>query len=1303
MSKIKGVSFDQYQRYWNAASIIRLFRTFQPLKILEVGANSHKNLSIFLPDEKILFLDKTIPDNADPDFVAGDATQLQFLNNDFDFVIALDVYEHIAEDQRRSFLSEAMRVASRGVLISAPFNFEKVVSAEIEMNDCWKHLTGDDHFWLKEHIDNGLPSLENTIDILREFSPFIGVFSHGNLELWQSLLKVVFCHDVVAGVEESAALIYEAYNELLCSKDFDENGYRNFIVVFKSENDYLRFNEYLSSCCVANVDPALLQLMATASNLLIETAHRYSLSRQSCIELSKKLNVISDEEANLIERLGVAHTAISEVNSRLEQEQLKNASMRSELDESRLENIQAKDQLEQFQEEILVLSKRSEKTIFFWSEFFSNKDGLVVRSFDQFQKWSALCVARAMRLVLPNMSPGLPLSSMLKKAFEFIKHNGFKAFIKKSYKKITHPVSAIPIAHECSDLDIRGYDEWYERFVQLDELKARMLAEQLEYKHKPHFIVIVRPSTIDGLVRYFDESLLSVRKQKYREFTVWIFCESSADYSAWSSVASSKGDGLNYCLGDKTSLLELIGGMCYQGVDVLCHDLRVGEYLNEDALLYLAIEAVNNHDADSIYSDFEVVSSLDGKREPFFLPDWNEEFFISYGHAIPSFFTRIRSLAEVQFVLTGSSYPGLLCMQIMLQSMRGLHIDVKHCSLPLVGLNTSDSVSNPEELLQQFFSASSTPVALRYSKISSVHVRYLSYCAEPLVSVIIPTKDKIEYLHACISGLLRKTAYKNIEIVIVDNASSRTRTLEYLNELSACGVAKILPYSGVFNYSAINNYAVTQCKGDILCFLNNDIEIIKSDWLGEMVSLAVLDDVGAVGAMLLYEDQTIQHAGVFSGLMGGAAHFLRKKQNQFWRANIRQEVSAVTGACLVMRRSIFDSVGGFNSENLPINFNDIDLCFKIRKKGKKIIYTPWAKLFHLESKSRGDTPPSGKEVNYLTTQWRETLHCDPFYSPNLSLNSCDYQLAWPPRTKNYFDFKISVSQRISDLDFYLDHDNFSRAKNVARATSREYGSDYGKVDGLSIVILNLNKPELIVPLVSRLKEIKAQYEAYVPGSLLQILIGDTGSSHPKVLKLYADEGIEVIKGLKYHFSKNNNDVAFGFAKCSKILFLNNDVIFADGFDLIARMMRALDGTNIGLVGALLYFEDKTIQHAGVDFFRDVHIRGLCYHPAARSALTPDAYPSEFEMPAVTGACLMISADDFLRVNGFCQEYEAECQDVDLCLMLKRLGKTSLVVNGGYSLHLENATRPKGEENWSDRRLFLRRWSSFIDAKILDYR
>lgn len=282
---------------------------------------------------------------------------------------------------------------------------------------------------------------------------------------------------------------------------------------------------------------------------------------------------------------------------------------------------------------------------------------------------------------------------------------------------------------------------------------------------------------------------------------------------------------------------------------------------------------------------------------------------------------------------------------------------------------------------------------------STYHVEY-EIEGTPLVSILIPNKDHIEDLDKALQSIFAKTTYPHYEIIVMENNSTEKETFAYYDALTAqhknvC----VVHYKGDFNYSAINNFGRASAKGDYLLLLNNDVEIINGTWLAEMLSLCAQPKVGIVGAQLLYPDDTVQHAGVVTGLGGYAGHshkYARRGGSGYmFRLSTVQNFSAVTAACLLVKASVYDAVGGLD-EAFKVAFNDVDFCLRVRNAGWRIVYTPYAQLYHYESKSRGvDTKGEAKkrfdgERARMKMRYGATLTSDPFYNPNLTLDREDF-------------------------------------------------------------------------------------------------------------------------------------------------------------------------------------------------------------------------------------------------------------------------------------------------------------------------
>lgn len=323
--------------------------------------------------------------------------------------------------------------------------------------------------------------------------------------------------------------------------------------------------------------------------------------------------------------------------------------------------------------------------------------------------------------------------------------------------------------------------------------------------------------------------------------------------------------------------------------------------------------------------------------------------------------------------------------------------------------------------VQAHLDRSGVAAAAQASRLGGVHVRYRVGRSPPLVSLIIPTRNGLALIEPCVGSLLARTTYPAFEVMIVDNGSDDAGTLAYLRQVTADARVRVVSDERPFNYSALNNAAARQCRGELLALVNNDIEVLSPDWLDEMVGHALRPEVGAVGARLWFPDGRLQHAGVVLGLGGVAGHphrlLARGAPGYLGRAQLTQEFSAITAACMVLRRAVFDEVGGFDEQHLAVDFNDIDLCLRIRRAGYRIVWTPHAELVHHESASRGQRRPVEQQARFereaatLHQRWGAQLHRDPYYNPNATLGGRDleFSLAAQPRvslTRPWYDLEV---------------------------------------------------------------------------------------------------------------------------------------------------------------------------------------------------------------------------------------------------------------------------------------------------------
>lgn len=426
-------------------------------------------------------------------------------------------------------------------------------------------------------------------------------------------------------------------------------------------------------------------------------------------------------------------------------------------------------------------------------------------------------------------------------------------------------------------------------------------------------------------------------------------------------------------------------------------DVADSRYFN--ATLAEAISSVDNS-TSIIYWDHDYLDDEQERVAPEFKPDWNPDYFAARDYISGCFCVRGRLLKQVDI----SQWPALDSYQqlLILLLCNGTspasiyHLDKLLQHLPLTSKpTTTTQVTRQRALLSQWLQQQDNiPVSIASAVEMAVNKINYELTEWPHVTLIVPTRDGLNITRNCIDSVLNKTNYPHYEILIVDNQSSDPETLNWFEQIQHHPKVQILRYDAPFNYSAINNFAAQRSNTELLCFLNNDTEVINPGWLREMAQHAARPSIGCVGAKLYFPDNTIQHAGVVMGIWGLAGHshkfYHRYADGNSQRLNCVQNYSAVTAACLVLKKRVFEQVGGFNEKDLTVAFNDVDLCLKVQQHGFRNLWTPYAELYHYESKSRGkDTTPEKRareqqEITYMQQRWSDIIAHDPAYNANLT-------------------------------------------------------------------------------------------------------------------------------------------------------------------------------------------------------------------------------------------------------------------------------------------------------------------------------
>ncbi len=556
-----------------------------------------------------------------------------------------------------------------------------------------------------------------------------------------------------------------------------------------------------------------------------------------------------------------------------------------------------------------------------------------------------------------------------------------------------------------------NYNTWIKK--RMPDKKELARQRDMKFEYSPLFSILVPLYETDEY--FLDELIKSVKNQTYKNWEL-CFSDGSKDSERLRKIIEnySKADKRIKYTDDKKGPLGISDNTNQ------AYEIATGEYIvlgDHDDLftpdaLYECVKVLNNKKVDVIYTDED---KTDEKGKKFFganfKPDFNIDLLRSCNYICHMFVASKKLVDEIGTF--NSEFDGAQDYDFILRCVEKAN-EVYHIPKVLYRWRAhSNSTSERPDSKLYAFEAGRRAIEAHYKRLGieaivengdhlGQYKTTYKIKGNPLISIVIPNKDHVEDLKKCMDSIDEKSDYKNYEYIIVENNSEEDITFEFYKQLEKRDNVNVLYWDKEFNYSAINNFGVKEAKGEYILLLNNDVEVINGDWLSQMLGYCQREEVGIVGARLYYEDDTIQHAGVVIGFGGIAGHtFVTLDEDSDLyqsRTKVACDYSAVTAACLMTKKKIYEEVGGLE-EAFKVAFNDIDFCLKVRATGKLVVYNANAKLHHYESKSRGAEDTFEKkerfnsEIKLFRSRWPEILeNGDPYYNVNLTLDKADFSI-----------------------------------------------------------------------------------------------------------------------------------------------------------------------------------------------------------------------------------------------------------------------------------------------------------------------
>lgn len=589
----------------------------------------------------------------------------------------------------------------------------------------------------------------------------------------------------------------------------------------------------------------------------------------------------------------------------------------------------------------------------------------------------------------------------------------------ENLKRVAARISRGRVCFEVGTPRSRDSASNYAHWIDNVEVPSTLLVEQ-RYRSlgKKPLISVIMP-VYDTPLHTLDAAIQSVVTQLYTNWQLCIADDASTKHWVRPALERwAKADGrINVAFRDRKGHISEASNTAFSNakgdwVALLGHR----DVLGRTALAEVALAINDCPRAELIYSDEDKLNDRAVRYDPHFKPDWSYDLFVGQNYLNHLTVHRAENVRRVGGWRVG--FEGSQDYDLDLRVIETIdQSSIVHIPRVLYHRRVAPSSVAADETTSEYAFEAGHRALVEHVARTNADAEVLPIAGgqyyrlrrrlpenPPLVSLIVPTRDKAAMLRTCVDSIVRKSDYSNYEIVIVDNGSVEQETFDYFGTLADYSNVRVLRYDEPFNYSAINNFAMGAANGEVVGLVNNDIEVINHDWLSEMVSHTLRPEVGCVGAKLYYPNGSLQHAGVILGLSTIARHshkyFDRSSTGYYGRLVLGQNLSAVTAACLLVRKEVYLAAGGFDEKNLAVAFNDVDFCLRVRQRGYLNVWTPFAELYHHESMSRGSDNVAGelerleREIAYMKQRWGSELQEDPYYSRNLTQELEDFSL--PP-------------------------------------------------------------------------------------------------------------------------------------------------------------------------------------------------------------------------------------------------------------------------------------------------------------------